>query len=177
MRRKNAHTHTHTKLATIWRQETLDTKGMIASWFGWCLRGRGRCRVNDRWVKQLDWEMPDDPVIRRWRRHGLFYMLLLLKNVQLEKRLVEMLRVILVGDIDVSDDVHIDIVGAVAAHGRIITGWVTGVHSGHQIAAGSVVSCTARTTATSQIELASVFASAGWLTRQFVTMLSLPLGS
>ena len=80
-------------------------------------------------------------------------------------------------DVDVlSNDVDVDIIGAVAAHGRIVTGWITGVHSSHQIAARGVVSCASWATASSQKEFAAVFTPAGRLSRQFVTVLSLPFG-
>lgn len=187
-------THTHTQLATIRGQETLDTKGMIASRFGGCLRrgGDGGDGRNSRccWAahQQLDREMADDPVVgRRRRRHGGWRMmmklirivarLLLLEDVELQQRLVEMLRVVEVV-VGVTDDVHVDVVGAVAAHRRVVAGRVAGVHSGHQVAAGSVVSGAsgASTSAASQEELA-VFASATTrLPGQFVAVLRLPLG-
>jgi hypothetical protein len=183
--------HTHTQLATIRGQETLDTKGMIASRFGGCLRrgGDGGDGRNSRccWTahQQLDREMADDPVVgRRRRRHGGWRMvmklirivarLLLLEDVELQQRLIEMLRVVEVV-VGVADDVHVDVVGAVAAHGRVVAGRVAGVHSGHQVAAGSVVSGASRASA-SQEELA-VFASATTrLTGQFVPVLRLPFG-
>ena len=76
------------KLATIRRQKTLDTKGMIASWFGWrCLRGNGG-RWRNVWTtrQQFDWEMSDDDaIVRRRRRRRMMFiviLLLLLKDVQ-----------------------------------------------------------------------------------------------
>jgi len=151
---------------------------MIASRFGRRLRGGRDCGcARNRRAQQLDREMPDDPVVRR--RHGLMLVvLLLLEDVEFQQRLVEMLRVVvLVGDVGVADDVHVDIVGAVTAHGRVVAGRVTGVHPGHQIAAGGVVSGASGTSAAApQKELAAVFAPAGRLPRQFVTMLGLPLG-
>ncbi len=109
--------------------------------------------------------------------------LLLLEDVELQQRLVEMLRVVVVAgadDVGVADDVHVDVVGAVAAHGRVVAGRVAGVHAGHQVAAGGVVSGASGASAAaaaSQEELAAaVLAPAGRLTRQFVTVLRLPLG-
>jgi hypothetical protein len=184
--------HTHTQLATIRGQETLDTKGMIASRFGGCMRrggdgGDGR-NSGCCWAahQQLDREMADDPVVgRRRRRHGWRMMmklirivvrLLLLEDVELQQRLVEMLRVVEVV-VGVTDDVHVDIVGAVAAHGRVVAGRVAGVHSGHQVAAGSVVSgASGASTSASQEELAMFASATTRLPGQFVPVLRLPLG-
>ena len=125
-----------TQLATIRRQKTLDTEGMIAARFG--------SRRDGRWVQQLDWKVSDDPIV------ALRQLLLLLKDVQLEQRLVE-IRVVFVGDVDVANDIDVDVVGAVAAHGRVVAGRICSVHSGHQVATGSVevVVASSATTGTS----------------------------